>query len=553
MAKLTTADVSNIGGNPTSAATTINNNFAAVETAMENTLSRDGTSPNTMSADLDMNSNRILNLPAPVNGSEPLRLQDASTLNGGGTIEAYPQASYVVIGASSDLTNERIITAGSNITITDGGAGSTVTISSAGGVTDGDKGDITVSGSGATFTIDNDVVTYAKMQNVSATDMVLGRSTAGAGDVEEIACTAAGRALLDDANAAAQRTTLGVTSIATVTAGAGIETWLATPSSANLATAITDETGTGALVFANTPTLVTPVLGTPTSGTLTNCTGLPIATGVSGLAAGVATFLATPSSANLISAVTDETGTGALVFANTPTLVTPVLGTPTSGTLTNCTGLPISTGVSGLGANVATFLATPSSANLASAVTDETGSGALVFGTSPTISAPTLSGTTNLTGGQIAFPASQSASADANTLDDYEEGTWTPVLTFATAGNLSVTYSAQVGQYTKIGHLVMAWVSLATSAFTHTTASGNCLVTGLPFTSENSINWRSGAGSWQGITKANYTDICPVAQVNTTQARLDASGSGQSLVQVTATDMPTGGTVILGGCCMYQV
>jgi hypothetical protein len=128
---------------------------------------------------------------------------------------------------------------------------------------------------------------------------------------------------------------------------AGIQAFLAVPSSANLRTAMTDETGTGLLVFNNTPTLLSPILGIPTSGTLTNCTGLPIGTGVSGLAANVATFLATPSSANLAAALTDETGTGANVFANTPTLLTPILGTPTSGTLTSCTGLPLTTGVTG--------------------------------------------------------------------------------------------------------------------------------------------------------------------------------------------------------------
>jgi hypothetical protein len=75
---------------------------------------------------------------------------------------------------------------------------------------------------------------------------------------------------------------------------------------------------------------------------------------------------------------------------NSPTLVTPALGTPASGTLTNCTGLPISLGVSGLGANVATFLGTPSSANLLAAVTDETGTGVLVFGTTPTLTSPVI-------------------------------------------------------------------------------------------------------------------------------------------------------------------
>ena len=106
-------------------------------------------------------------------------------------------------------------------------------------------------------------------------------------------------------------------------------------------------------------------------------------------------FAAT-TSAQLAGVVSDETGSGALVFGtsptlNSPVLVTPALGTPASGTLTNATGLPISTGVSGMGTGVATFLTTPSSANLATAVTDETGSGALVFATNPSLGGATSS------------------------------------------------------------------------------------------------------------------------------------------------------------------
>lgn len=79
------------------------------------------------------------------------------------------------------------------------GDGTWATVSG-GSLADGDKGDITVSSSGSVWTIDNDAVTYAKIQNVSATDKVLGRSTSGAGDVEEISCTSTGRSIIDDAS-----------------------------------------------------------------------------------------------------------------------------------------------------------------------------------------------------------------------------------------------------------------------------------------------------------------------------------------------------------------
>jgi hypothetical protein len=116
------------------------------------------------------------------------------------------------------------------------------------------------------------------------------------------------------------------------------------------------------------PILTTPNIGIPSVATLTNATGLPIATGVSGLGTGIASFLATPTSSNLINAVTDETGTGALVFANTPTFISPVIGAATGTSLTLTGGMSAGTStLTSLSAGATTFSST---------VTIPTGAGA---------------------------------------------------------------------------------------------------------------------------------------------------------------------------------
>lgn len=151
--------------------------------------------------------------------------------------------------------------------------------------------------------------------------------------------------------------------------------------------------------------------------------------------------------------------------------------------------------------------------------------------------------------GQIKFPASQNASANPNTLDDYEEGTWTPTLTAATVGDLSVTYAVRTGNVTKIGRLVFVDWAIETSTFTHSTAAGEMRITGLPYTPPAAVV--GGNVVVQNWTNANFTILAPTVGSSPDRIVLTRSGSGQTPGIVAITEFASGNTTIITGSMMY--
>jgi hypothetical protein len=192
--------------------------------------------------------------------------------------------------------------------------------------------------------------------------------------------------------------------------GSGIATFLGTPSSANLAAALTDETGSGSAVFATSPTLVTPNLGTPSAATLTSATGLPLTTGVTGT----------------LPIANGGTGTTSTTFANLTTNVTGILPVANGGTATATPSLVQGSGVTITGTWPNQTIAATGSGGTVTSVAFSGGTTGLTVTGSPVTTSGTITlagtvavanGGTGLTagtsGGILAYTASGTLASSA--------------------------------------------------------------------------------------------------------------------------------------------
>jgi hypothetical protein len=175
--------------------------------------------------------------------------------------------------------------------------------------------------------------------------------------------------------------------------------------------------------------------------------------------------------------------------------------------------------------------------------TTATGTGSPVRADSPTFTTQITSPLVDLgAGGDVKFPATAAMSADANTLDDYEEGVWTPAVTFG-GGATGVTYDGgTAGYYTKIGRQITVTGQLFLT--NKGSSNGDALITGLPFTSLNSVAGRGGV-HWAIVSNVSYANMISGFTVGaTTNIAIGETTEGGTFSTLTDADFTNGSQLI---------